>query len=233
MEDVQNNIKKGFKDGLPIGLGYLSVSFTFGMMCVAQGVPIEIAVLISITCVTSAGQFSGLTMILETAPLMELALAQFIINLRYALMSLSLTQKIDRNISTLERAILSFGVTDEIFAVASLQEKKVGKFYLIGLMSFPLLCWTLGTLLGGLITSLMPASLQQALGIAIYGMFIAIIIPPAKKMKNIQKVILLAIVCSCILTALHVSSGTIIIISTLISAGLMAYFRPIKEANHD
>ena len=119
MEHVQNHFMQGIKDGVPIGLGYISVSFTFGMMAVSQGMPLEVAVLISLTNLTSAGQFSGLALIMAQGSYIELALSQFIINLRYALMSLSLSQKVDRKMTTAQRAIVSYGVTDEIFALAS------------------------------------------------------------------------------------------------------------------
>ena len=102
LEVVENRLRKGIQDGVPIGLGYLSVSFTFGMMAVSNGIPVEAAVVISLTNVTSAGQFSGLTLMLAHGSYVELALSQFIINLRYALMSLSLTQKVDRHMKTHE-----------------------------------------------------------------------------------------------------------------------------------
>lgn len=237
MEIVENRFIQGLKDSVPIGLGYLSVSFTFGMMCVSAGVPIEIAVIISLTNLTSAGQFSGLTLILEAAPLMELAMSQFIINLRYALMSLSLSQKVDKKMSTLERAIISFGITDEIFALASSTYQRVGKFYMAGLIVFPVFCWTMGTLLGGVATTLMPESVRQALGIAIYGMFLAIIIGPAKKLKNVRNVLILSIILSCTFEIMRpvisISSGFVIIICTLISAGIGAYLFPVKEVEHE
>ena len=129
LEVVENRFRKGIQDGVPIGLGYLSVSFTFGMMAVSNGIPVEAAVVISLTNVTSAGQFSGLTLMLAHGSYVELALSQFIINLRYALMSLSLTQKVDRHMKTHERALIAYGVTDEIFALASSTYERVGKWY--------------------------------------------------------------------------------------------------------
>ena len=177
LELVENRFRKGIQDGVPIGLGYLSVSFTFGMMAVSNGIPVEAAVVISLTNVTSAGQFSGLTLMLAHGSYVELALSQFIINLRYALMSLSLTQKVDRQMKTHERALIAYGVTDEIFALASSTYERVGKWYMAGLIAFPVFCWTLGTFLGGAASTLLPEAIRSALGIAIYGMFLAIIIP--------------------------------------------------------
>lgn len=237
MEVVENRFIQGLKDSVPIGLGYLSVSFTFGMMCVSSGIPVEIAVVISLTNLTSAGQFNGLILILEAAPLMELAMSQFIINLRYALMSLSLSQKIDKKMSTLDRAFISFGITDEIFALASSTYERVGRNYMLGLILFPVFCWTLGTFIGGSATAMMPETLRNALGIAIYGMFLAIIIPPAKKLKNVRKVLIFSIILSCffelIKPVIEISSGFVIILCTILAAGLGAYFFPVKEIEHE
>lgn len=227
--NLENNFFQGLQDSIPVGLGYLSVSFTFGIMCISANIPLEVAVTISLTNLTSAGQFSGLSLIIEQAPLIEVAISQCIINLRYALMSLSLTQKIDPKINSLERALLSYGITDEIFALASSKQKKVGKYYMAGLIIFPVLCWTLGTFIGGFATSLLPNSIRNALGIAIYGMFLAIIIPPSKQNINIRKVIILSITISTILYYLKISSGFSIIICTIIAATLGAILFPIQE----
>lgn len=237
MEVVENHIMQGIKDGIPIGLGYLSVSFTFGMMAVSQGIPIEVAVAISLTNVTSAGQFSGLSLILAQGSYVELALSQLIINLRYALMSLSLTQKVDKKMTTAERAMISYGVTDEIFALASSTYERVGRNYMAGLILLPVSCWVVGTLIGGVASTLMPEAIRASLGIAIYGMFLAIILPPAKKLHAIRVVLAISILLSCSFTILQplleISSGFVIIICTLIAAGFGAYFFPVKEVSHD
>ena len=229
MNQIENRFRKGIVDGIPIALGYLSVSFTFGMMAVSYGLDVWFAVLISLMNLTSAGQFSGLTLMIEQASLLELALSQIIINLRYALMSLSLTQKVEAKTSTGHRALMSFAITDEIFAMAASQPSKVGSSYFYGLMTLPIVGWTLGTLLGAVAYSLLPQSIQVALGIAIYGMFIAIIIPPARKEKSVLFVVLVGAITSCILTYLKVSSGFAVIICAIIAAGLGAICFPIKE----
>lgn len=235
--NIQNSFKQGLEDSIPIAVGYFSVSITFGMLAAANNVPVWVAVVISLTCLTSAGQYGGMALIIEGAPLMEVALSQLIINSRYLLMSLSLTQKIDKKLSTWQRALISFGITDEIFAMASSKEGKIGARYMAGLIIPPVIGWTLGTLTGGIATSLMPRALQNALGIAIYGMFLAIIIPPAKKSHPIRIVLCIAILCSCIITIIkpwvEISSGFAIIICTLIAAGLGAYFFPVKEDNNE
>ena len=144
-------------------------------------------------------------------------------------MSLSLSQKIESKTSGLHRLAIAFGITDEIFALASLKEGKLKPIYMYGLITTPVIGWTLGTLLGATLFSILPLSIQDALGIAIYAMFIAIIIPPAKKSKPILYVIIIAIVIACICTYLQLSQGFITIIAGIIAAALIAYLYPIKE----
>ncbi len=228
-----NSYLSGLKDGIPIGLGYLSVSFTFGMMAMANGLPPWVAVVISMTNLTSAGQFAGLSMITALAGYLEVALTQLVINIRYALMSLSLSQKLSQDTGALERLRVSFGITDEIFAVASTKDGKVGSRYMSGLITVPYLGWALGTLMGVVAGTMLPPMVQSALGIAIYGMFIAIIMPVAKKSMPILKVVAIAVALSCLFrwtpVLNQVSSGFVIIICSVISAGFGAIFFPIKE----
>ena len=229
---------KGVKHGLPIGLGYLSVSFAFGAQCTASGLTILQAVLISMTNLTSAGQMAGLqVMVTQTAllsGLIEMALSQFIINLRYALMGLSLTQKLGPTMNTPRRMLFSFANTDEIFAVASSQPEKLHHRYLYGLMLMPILGWTLGTLLGAFASGLLPQFVTNALGIAIYGMFIAIVIPPARKEKPIAVVVLTAAAISicfrCLPLLKNVNSGFVIIICAVAAAALGALLFPLKDS---
>lgn len=201
------------------------------MMCVNQGIPVWIAALISLTNLTSAGQFAGLGIIAAGGSLLEMALSQFVINLRYFLMSLTMTQKVDPKMSTSKRAVVAYGITDEIFALSSSKYNGVGFQYMAGLMALPILGWTLGTILGGVASSILPMALRDALGIMIYGMFCAIIIPPAKKEKSILIVVLVAAITSCIfqILSLEIGSGFVIILCTLIAAGLGAVLFPIKE----
>lgn len=222
---------KGVTDGIPICLGYLSVSFTFGMMATEGGLPVWIAVLISMTNMTSAGQFAGMALILNGGSYFELAITTFIINLRYMLMSLSLSQKLDPLMNMLERCAISFGNTDEIFAVAMQQEGKINGAYFSGLMSMPYLGWAAGTLIGATATNLLPLSLRTALGIAIYGMFLAIIIPPARKLKPVFYTIVISVVLSCIFRWTpflnQFSSGWVIIICAVIASSFMAVRYPV------
>lgn len=229
-----NYFKRGLKHGLPIGLGYLSVSFTFGMMSVSEGLSIWQAVLISMTNVTSAGQLAGLGLMVGGAPMIEMALTQLIINLRYALMSLSLSQKLDDSMTTLHRAGFAFCNTDEVFAVASNQPGTVGKYYLYGLIVTPYFGWALGTFLGAAAGTLLPEALRMAMGIAIYGMFIAIIIPPSKTNKAVRAAVILSSALSCIMYYTpglnKISSGFVIIICAVAVSALCAKLFPVKEA---
>ena len=224
---------KGLKDGLPICLGYLSVSFAFGMMAVQGGLPVWVAMLISMTNLTSAGQFAGTALIISGSLYIEIAITTFVINIRYMLMSLSLSQKVDTAMTNLQRWILSFCVTDEIFAVAMQQKGNINARYFFGLISMPYIGWSLGTLLGATATGILPESVRSALGIAIYGMFIAIIIPPATKAKPVAIVILISVALSCFFKWIplfdRISSGWVIIICAVIASAFAALRWPVDD----
>lgn len=228
------DFKKGLIDGIPIALGYISVSFTFGLQAISTGLTWWEAVMISFMNLTSAGQFAGLDIMLRGGGFwIEMACTQFIINLRYALMSLSLSQKADKSVKGMHRWFISFGITDEIFAVSIGNNGEVSNKYLYGIILLPLLGWTGGTLLGAAAGNILPSVVRDSLGIAIYGMFIAIIVPPAKKNPAIFKVVIISILLSCIFKWMpvlnYVSSGFVIIICTVISASIGAIFFPVKE----
>ena len=231
------SFRKGVKDGIPIGLGYFAVSFTFGMMAVADGLSIWQAVLISLTNVTSAGQFAGLEIMVMSGSYWEMALTQLIINLRYCLMSFSLAQKFRRDESLVHRYIAAFGVTDEIFGISASQPGKVSAFYNYGAMCVAIPGWVLGTLAGAISGNLLPDFMMSALSVAIYGMFLAIIIPPAKQNKAVLAVVVAAMLISTLFKVIpflsEVSSGFVIIITTLIVAGAAAYFCPIEDEKEE
>lgn len=226
----QTKFLKGLHDGLPIGLGYLSVSFAFGIMAVSGGLPVWAAVAISMTNLTSAGQVAGLGVIFSGASYLQMALTQLVINIRYALMSLSLSQKLSTATTRLNRFGIAFGITDEIFALAAIQPGEISSSYMYGLICLPFCGWTLGTLLGALAGSVIPAAVQSALGIAIYAMFIAIIIPPAKKARPVCFVVAAALILSSLFTWVpglnRVSSGYAVIICAVAAAALGALLFP-------
>lgn len=225
--------KNGLKDGIPICLGYFAVSFTFGIMADGAGLSPLQAVLMSLTNLTSAGQFAGLGIIAAGAPYVEMAMTQFIINLRYCLMSCSLSQKLDEGTPFFHRYLMGYGVTDEIFGVSVCKPGKLSPFYSYGLIAVAVPGWTLGTLVGTVSGDLLPARALSALNVALYGMFLAVIIPPARKNRVLSIVILLSMAASLVFTMVPVlnaiSSGFKIIILTLFIAGAAAYFFPVEE----
>ncbi len=230
---MNNMFRQGIRHGIPIALGYLSVSFAFGMKAVGDGLTVLQAVLISMTNLTSAGQLAALPLMAAGGSLTEMALTQLTINLRYALMSLSLGRKLDGTMKTPQRMFFSFANTDEIFAVASSQPGKVGKMYLYGLMLTPWIGWSLGTLLGAAAGTLLPEFVRRALGIAIYGMFLAIILPPARALKPVRMVTAAAValsLCFHYIPGLNgISSGFSIIICAVAAAALGALIFPEEE----
>lgn len=228
---------KGAKDGIPIALGYLAVSFGFGLMAVQMGIDPLSTILISMTNLTSAGQVAGVGIIAAMGTLAEMALTQFVINLRYALMSISLSQKLESGFKLIDRFIVSFGITDEIFAVASSKPVKITARYMYGLILVPFLGWTGGTVLGAVCGAILPDMVKNALGIAIYGMFLAIIIPPSRTSKGILLATLSAIAIRCILTYVPVfssiSAGFAIIICGIVASGLAAFFFPVQDMSEE
>ena len=229
----KSEFAEGVRNSIPIAIGYFSVSFSFGIMVAAVGLTPSIAGLMSITNVTSAGQFAGLTLISNGTTYMEIILTQLIINLRYALMSLSLSQKLSSRLPVWKRMVMAFANTDEIFAVASARKGEVSFAYMEGLELLPVLFWTLGSVVGAVANNLLPIALQSALGVALYAMFVAIILPPAREKTGVALVVVLAILISCGLHFIPVfsgiSSGFSIIISTVLAAGIGSVIFPIRE----
>jgi predicted branched-subunit amino acid permease len=215
---------------MPICLGYLSVSFAFGIFAVAQGLIVWEAILISMVNVTSAGQLAGVPLFISGAPFYEMAATQLVINLRYALMSISLSQKVDRTVRLPDRFVISFVNTDEVFAVASSQPGEVGRSYLYGLIIPPYVGWAFGTAIGALAGNILPEILVSALGIAIYGMFFSILLPAARDDRGVLFAELLAAAISCILFYVpifsFVSQGFAIIIASVIASAVLAFLIP-------
>ena len=228
-----NAYRTGVNRGLPVGVGYFSVSFGFGAMAAAQGLRALDATLISMTNLTSAGQFAGLTLILAAATLWELILTQLVINSRYALMSLALSQRMGQRIGVLPRLFIAFFNTDEIFALAMAEKAPLTVPFMLGLGTTPILGWTAGTLCGALAGSVLPASIRVALGVMLYGMFIAIVVPPARQEKPVLVTVILALILSCLFTWVpglrDVSAGISIVICTVAAAAICAWLHPIEE----
>lgn len=229
-------IWKGMKDGFPIFLGYLAVSFTFGILAKKIGLLPFQASLMSFTNLTSAGQFGALDLILTSAPYLEMALLQFVINLRYSLMSCAMSQKLEPKTSIIHRFIMAFGITDEIFALSVSVEGRLNPFYTYGMMMVAIPGWFFGTLFGVVLGNVMPVKLLSALSIALYGMFIAIIVPPARKNKVLTGLIIVSMLASTAFafTPLlkEISYGFKIIILTIVLSSAAALLFPVKEERH-
>ncbi len=217
--------------GIPIALGYLSVSFGFGIMAVKSGLTITAATIISAVNLTSAGQAAGVSIIAAGGTLLEMALTQLTINLRYALMALSLSQKLDTSFTLPKRLLAAYGITDEIFAVAASQPCKLKASYMYGLILISFLGWVLGTVLGAAAGNLLPESLTDAMGIVLYGMFIAIIIPPSRKERSVLAVVIVSAIISIILkyAVTVVSGGFAVIISAVVASAVAALIFPVKD----
>ena len=227
------SFRDGLRDGTPIGLGYLSVSFGFGISSVSLGLSWSATTLISLVNLTSAGQVAGVAIIAALGSFGEMALAQLVINIRYLLMSISLAQRLDDRFTLPHRFFVSYGITDEIFAVASSKADVVGARYMYGLILPPVMGWTLGTLLGGVAGEILPAAVNAAMGIAIYAMFVAIVIPQARADRGVLLCAALAAALSCCMRYVPalsgVSSGFAVIICAVLAAAAAAILFPVAD----
>ena len=223
----------GIRDGIPIGLGYLSVSFAFGIFAVGSGLSVWQTVLISMLNLTSAGQLAGVPIIAGGGSLVELAMTQLVINLRYSLMSVSLSQRLGESVRLPDRFIISYANTDEVFAIASGRGQALGRRYLYGLIIPPPIGWTVGTLLGAVCGNILPVILTAALGIAIYAMFVAIVVPVIKTNVKAAMAVFVAILLSCLFNYTPVlnkiPSGFVIIICAVVTSVIFALVAPIPD----
>lgn len=229
---MKKEFLRGLKAGFPIGLGYLSVSITFGIMAISAGLHWWQALLISMLTLTSAGQVASLSVIVNPGRYLELLISQSTINVRYCFMSIALSQKTDSKFKGIYKWLLGFFITDEIFAVAMTQ-KKVSRSFFLGLGVLPYVGWALGTFVGAILGGILPESVMIALGLAIYGMFIAIIVPPMKEDKTIIVAVILSILFSCSFYYIpylnQVPTGITISICAVVAALICAFLFPLKE----
>ena len=223
----------GIKAGMPVCIGYFSVSFGFGAMAIAQGLSVWQAILISASNLTSAGQFAGLTVIATGAALIEMILTQLVINSRYALMSLALGQRLGPHVGTGKRLITAFFNTDEVFALGMAKGDQLTAGFFVGVGVVAALGWISGTALGAIAGYLLPESVRVALGVMLYGMFIAIVMPQAKTEKPILISVILALILSSLFTWMpwlnQISSGLAIVICTVLAASVCAILFPVED----
>lgn len=223
----------GMKAGMPVCIGYLSVSFGFGAMAVAQGLSVFQSVLISALNLTSAGQFAGLTVLTTGAAIIELILIQLVINSRYALMSMALGQRLGPEATVLRRMAAAFFNTDEVFALGMARQGRLTTGFFVGAGTVAAFGWIGGTALGAVAGSLLPVSVRTAMSTLLYGMFIAIVIPQARSERPMTICMLAALVLSCLFTWLPmlktVSAGLAIVICTVAAAAVCALLFPVEE----
>ena len=230
--------KKGVKDGIPIALGYFAVAFTLGIAAEKAGLTAFQTFVATGTTLASAGGYAGINVIGDMGSYLEMLLTMLIVNARYLLMSCSLSQKISPETSTLRRMGIAFGVTDEIFAISSSVSGYINPCYNYGAMTVSIPAWASGAALGVILGNILPSSVMSALSVGIFGMFLAIIIPPAKQ----NKVIMCGVIASFVLSLLfskiplisnNISSGMQVIILTVVIALVLAILFPIKEEEDD
>lgn len=232
-----NNIKMGLRDGIAIGVGYLAVSFAFGLSSSIAGLSALEAFLISLFNLTSAGQLAGMPIIAIGGSYLELAMTQLVINSRYALMSISLSQKLGSSVKFPDRLWIGFANTDEIFAVAMGRAEQVGKKYMLGLVVPPIIGWSLGTLFGAVAGDILPEIIVTALSVSMYAMFIAIIVPVMKDSRPTALAVLAAVALSSLFYFVPIfdviPDGFVIIIVAVVVSALFALLCPIPDEPKD
>ena len=225
-------LRAGIHDGIPIGLGYFAVSFALGIAARGAGLNAFQSFLASLLCNASAGEYAAFTLIAADATYIELALMTLVANARYLLMSCALSQRAE-GVSLPHRMLIGFDVTDELFAVTIARPGKLEPFYFYGAMLMALPGWSVGTALGNIAGNLLPARLTSALGVALYGMFLAVIIPPAKKDKILAGLVVFCFAASYALARLPIVSaipeGTRILILTVVIASAAALLFPRRD----
>jgi 4-azaleucine resistance transporter AzlC len=228
---ITNPFLQGCKASIPIAVGYIPIAITFGLVAKSAGIPDHITLLMSFLVFAGASQFVGVNLIaLGTNP-WEIVLTTFILNLRHFLMSASLSRRIDASVSKAWRCLLAFGITDETFSVASMQkDQTLSPCFIMALNMLAYTAWTAGTWAGIFLATGLPASLQASMGIALYAMFIGLLVPSLKNSKPIVLVVLISMSISLALSWLpltqSMSTGWKIIISTMIAALAAAIIYP-------
>lgn len=237
MKENSKWYKKGIRDGIPIALGYFAVSFTLGIVAKKAGLTAFQAMLAAALSNASAGGYAAFSIIAAGGGYLEMAITQLIVNARYLLMSCALSQKLSPETSTLKRAVLAFDVTDEIFGISVAVKGTLNPFYNYGAMSVAIPGWALGTFLGVVMGNVLPASIVSALSVGLYGMFLAIIIPPARKNKIIAVLIVISMILSFLFASLPflsgISEGMRVIILTVSISLAAAILFPVKEEENE
>lgn len=238
MEQQNDRISflKGMRDGVPIALGYFAVAFTLGITAGKAGMNALQSSLMSALMLASAGEFAAISMIGSGAGVMEMIVTTVVINMRYLLMSSALSQKVQPNRPFLHRIFMSYAVTDEIFGISMTVPGKLNPFYQYGAASVAGPGWAIGTFLGTVVGMVLPAPVMSAMSVAIYGMFLAVVIPPARKNKIIAAVVVISMLVSFLFQSIpglkNISSGFQIILLTVLISAAAAILFPVQEEQH-
>lgn len=226
-------IAEGLRDGVPIGLGYLAVSFSLGIAAKNAGLNFFQSFLASLLCNASAGEYSGFTVIAADATYFEMAVVTLIANARYLLMSCALSQRIKSGTSLIHRLLLGFFITDEFFGITISRKGSVNPYYTYGAILFAGPCWAVGTALGTIAGNVLPLRVVSALSVALFGMFLAIIVPPTKSNKPLMGIVIFSFIASLAFAYLpvisEISEGTRTIILTVIISAAAALLFPVKD----
>jgi predicted branched-subunit amino acid permease len=229
--------KKGLVDGIPIALGYFAVAFTLGIVAKNSGLSAFQAMLAAALTNASAGGYAGFTLIGENASFLEMALTQLVVNARYLLMACALSQKLSPKTSTLHRSLIAFDVTDEVFGISVSVKGTLNPFYNYGAMTVSIPGWALGAFFGVIMGNVLPNSVVSALSVGLYGMFLAIIIPPARKNKIIAVLVMVSMALSFVFSKLpllsSISSGMRVIVLTVLISLAAAVLFPREEEDDD
>ena len=229
--------RRGIQNGVPIALGYLAVSFTLGIAARNAGLTAWQGAAASVTTVASAGEYAGFNVIQAGAGYIEMAIMMFVINARYLLMSCSLSQKLAPDLPLVHRLLIGWGITDEIFGVASVVPDKLNPWYNYGMMAISIPAWTVGTAVGIAVGNILPHHVVSALGVGLYGMFLAIIIPPARKDRIVAVLVVisfaLSFLCSYLPGISALSEGTRTILLTVAISGAAAVLFPVRQEENE
>lgn len=233
MNRNKNAFANGIRDGIPIALGYFAVAFSLGIVAKKAGLNPFQGFLSSILNHASAGEYAEFTVILADAPYMEMAFVILVTNIRYLLMSCALSQKFDPSTSFPHRLLVGFGITDEIFGISIGRVGKLNPYYNYGAMAIALPSWAFGTAMGIVAGNVLPASVVSALSVALYGMFVAIIIPASKKDRIVGGVVIVSFLASFAVSRIplfdRMSDSMKISLLTVVIAGIAAILFPVKE----
>lgn len=237
MNTKRKLFQEGIRDGIPIGLGYLAVSFSLGVAAKNAGLNALQGFLVSFLNLASAGEYAGFTVIAANGPYVEIMLMTLIANARYLLMSCALSQRFSPKTALIHRLFIGYAITDEIFGVTISRPEMLQPAYNYGVMALPILLWSVGTSLGVIAGNLLPLRAVSALSVALYGMFLAVIIPPARKNKVVAVLILISFALSFAMAKLPLvstlSGGTRTIILTVLIAGLAALLFPVPQQDEE